>query len=217
MPGTHVVQLDDATLPADRAAVDCSHNVRSGGRAFSRFVDGPGRRADAGRFPRRREPRRAPRPPAAPSSPARRRPATPPRPAPSATGWPARSRASPGCSPRPSTIRARRSSGSRSSIAPGQSVRLLADGRAGRSDRLRGRAQQRGRHGRGQPLARHPARGPARPMLTAEIRDADGALVETLTPARHLLRRQPDARRAAARPLAAGRRRRHPAGASRCA
>ena len=40
MPGTHVVQLDDATLPADRAAVDCSNNVRSGGRAFSRFVVG---------------------------------------------------------------------------------------------------------------------------------------------------------------------------------
>ena len=40
MPGTHVVQLDDATLPADRAAVDCSNNVRSGGRAFSRFVTG---------------------------------------------------------------------------------------------------------------------------------------------------------------------------------
>ena len=42
MPGTHVVQLDDATLPADRAAVDCSRNVRSGGRAFSRFVTGQG-------------------------------------------------------------------------------------------------------------------------------------------------------------------------------
>jgi uncharacterized repeat protein (TIGR01451 family) len=42
MPGTHVVQLDDATLPADRAAVDCSRNVRSGGRAFSRFVSGQG-------------------------------------------------------------------------------------------------------------------------------------------------------------------------------
>ncbi len=30
MPGTHVVQLDDATLPADRAAVDCSNNVPLG-------------------------------------------------------------------------------------------------------------------------------------------------------------------------------------------
>jgi len=41
-PGTHVVQLDDMTLPADRAAVDCARNTRSGGRAFSRFVDGQG-------------------------------------------------------------------------------------------------------------------------------------------------------------------------------
>ena len=40
--GTHVVQLDETTLPADRAAVDCAQSVRSGGRAFSRFVDGLG-------------------------------------------------------------------------------------------------------------------------------------------------------------------------------
>ncbi|HYW15747.1 MAG TPA: hypothetical protein VE891_06295 [Allosphingosinicella sp.] len=39
-PGTHVVQLDDMTLPADRAAADCARNSRSAGRAFSRFVDG---------------------------------------------------------------------------------------------------------------------------------------------------------------------------------
>ncbi|HEY6814162.1 MAG TPA: hypothetical protein VI168_01360 [Croceibacterium sp.] len=41
-PGTHVVQLDDMTLPADRVAVDCARNSRSAGRAFSRFVDGRG-------------------------------------------------------------------------------------------------------------------------------------------------------------------------------
>lgn len=40
--GTHVVQLDDMTLPADRAAADCERNSRSAGRAFSRFVDGRG-------------------------------------------------------------------------------------------------------------------------------------------------------------------------------
>ncbi len=39
-PGTHVVQLDDMTLPADRAVADCARNSRSAGRAFSRFVDG---------------------------------------------------------------------------------------------------------------------------------------------------------------------------------
>lgn len=42
VPGTHVVQLDDSTLPADRSAVDCARDSRSGGRAFSRFVDGMG-------------------------------------------------------------------------------------------------------------------------------------------------------------------------------
>ena len=41
-PGLHVVQLDDMTLPSDRAAVDCSRDTRSGGRAFSRFVEGSG-------------------------------------------------------------------------------------------------------------------------------------------------------------------------------
>jgi hypothetical protein len=41
-PGLHVVQLDDQTLPADRAAVDCARDTRSGGRAFSRFVEGYG-------------------------------------------------------------------------------------------------------------------------------------------------------------------------------
>ncbi|HMC92131.1 MAG TPA: hypothetical protein VKI45_06665, partial [Allosphingosinicella sp.] len=42
VPGTHVVQMDDTTLPADRAATDCYDDTRSGGRAFSRFVDGRG-------------------------------------------------------------------------------------------------------------------------------------------------------------------------------
>ncbi|HEY0445850.1 MAG TPA: hypothetical protein VGD19_05290 [Allosphingosinicella sp.] len=41
-PGAHVVQLDEATLPRDRAAVDCARSVRSGGNALSRFVDGSG-------------------------------------------------------------------------------------------------------------------------------------------------------------------------------
>ncbi|HEX8668470.1 MAG TPA: hypothetical protein VF727_08895 [Allosphingosinicella sp.] len=41
-PGTHVVQLDDGTLPRDRALADCARNSRSAGRAFSRFVDGRG-------------------------------------------------------------------------------------------------------------------------------------------------------------------------------
>lgn len=40
--GDHVVQLDTMTLPANRAPVDCARNVRSGGSAISRFVDGRG-------------------------------------------------------------------------------------------------------------------------------------------------------------------------------
>jgi hypothetical protein len=42
VPGTHVVQLDDGTLPSDRALTDCARDTRSGGRAFSRFVEGEG-------------------------------------------------------------------------------------------------------------------------------------------------------------------------------
>ena len=41
-PGLHVVQIDESTLPLDRAAVDCARNTRSAGRAFSRFVEGQG-------------------------------------------------------------------------------------------------------------------------------------------------------------------------------
>jgi uncharacterized repeat protein (TIGR01451 family) len=41
-PGTHVVQLDDNSLPLDRAVADCARNTRSAGRTFSRFVDGRG-------------------------------------------------------------------------------------------------------------------------------------------------------------------------------
>ena len=132
-PGTHVVQLDEATLPADRAVAQCARNTRSAGRAFSRFVEASGRRADAGRFPRRR----GARPPdGAAGEPARgrRRRAAPRRPAPSATGWPARSPASAGCSRRKTIIRARRSSGSRSSICPARrSGCSRTDGRSMRS------------------------------------------------------------------------------------
>ncbi|HMJ93181.1 MAG TPA: hypothetical protein VK472_03680 [Allosphingosinicella sp.] len=41
-PGTHVVQLDDMTLPADRAVAPCKADTRSAGRSFSRFVEGAG-------------------------------------------------------------------------------------------------------------------------------------------------------------------------------
>jgi hypothetical protein len=41
-PGTHVVQLDDMTLPPDRAVADCVRTNRSAGSLLSRFVDGRG-------------------------------------------------------------------------------------------------------------------------------------------------------------------------------
>jgi uncharacterized repeat protein (TIGR01451 family) len=69
--GLHVVQIDDLTLPADRAAVDCARNSRSAGRAFSRFVEGQGgslKRADFhlaktdGRSPAKAAPPKRPAP-----------------------------------------------------------------------------------------------------------------------------------------------------------
>jgi len=48
-PGLHVVQIDPSTLPLDRAAVDCARSTQSAGNAISRFVEGRGgalKRAD---------------------------------------------------------------------------------------------------------------------------------------------------------------------------
>ncbi|MEA3002945.1 MAG: hypothetical protein QOH81_1733 [Sphingomonadales bacterium] len=73
--GTHVVQMDDTSLPIDRAAVDCAPDTRSGGRAFSRFVDGRGgdlKRIDFHAAP---APARAPRAAPGEAGAARARPA----------------------------------------------------------------------------------------------------------------------------------------------
>ncbi|MBW0006798.1 MAG: DUF11 domain-containing protein [Sphingomonas sp.] len=40
--GTHVVQIDRATIPAGAVAIDCERDVRSGGQGNSRFVTGLG-------------------------------------------------------------------------------------------------------------------------------------------------------------------------------
>lgn len=48
-PGIHVVQIDPSTLPLDREAVDCARSTQSAGSAISRFVKGRGgslKRAD---------------------------------------------------------------------------------------------------------------------------------------------------------------------------
>ena len=111
---------------------------------------------------------------------ARRRPPTPPPPAPSATGSRARSRASPGSSPRSITIRARRWSGSRSSICPARACACsTAAAPSIRSPSKARRVNEAGNVAvsiwRGIPLEDRTTR------LTAEIRDADGAVVTILT------------------------------------
>ncbi|KGB57137.1 hypothetical protein FG91_00245 [Sphingopyxis sp. LC81] len=48
-PGLHVVQIDPSTLPLDREAIDCARSTQSAGSAISRFVEGRGgalKRAD---------------------------------------------------------------------------------------------------------------------------------------------------------------------------
>ncbi|WP_447762773.1 hypothetical protein [Sphingopyxis panaciterrae] len=48
-PGLHVVQIDPSTLPLDREAIDCAGSTQSAGSAISRFVEGRGgslKRAD---------------------------------------------------------------------------------------------------------------------------------------------------------------------------
>ena len=42
IPGLHVVQMDASTLPAGQVPSDCAQNARTGGSAISRFIDGQG-------------------------------------------------------------------------------------------------------------------------------------------------------------------------------
>ena len=182
-PGTHVVQLDDATLPPDRTAVDCSSNVRSGGRAFSRFVDGRGgalMRADFHAAPSAPRVTSAARPAVSPR--AQRPPvATDPAAAGAERNWLAD--VQPGIAwlfpeiehnPRAPVVRVA------ISHLPGQHVRLLANGRPVDPIAFEGaRANEAGTAAvslwRGIPLEGRSTR------LTAEVRDAGGALVTVLT------------------------------------
>ena len=178
LPGTHVVQIDDATLPADRAAVDCSADVRSGGRAFSRFVSGQGGsllRADFHVAPT------APRAAAARRTIVRPEPASDAEAAGAERDWLAGQQ--PGIdwlfptvehNPRAPVVRVA------IKHLPGQSVRLLADGRPVDPIAFEGaRTNEAGTVAvslwRGIPLANRTT------LLTAEIRDAHGAAVQTLT------------------------------------
>ncbi len=42
LPGLHVVQIDPSTLPSSQVPADCTRNARSAGSAISRFVEGQG-------------------------------------------------------------------------------------------------------------------------------------------------------------------------------
>jgi hypothetical protein len=175
--GTHVVQLDDMTLPADRAVADCAMNSRSAGRALSRFVEGRGgalKRVDFGTVPA------APRP--------QRRAAAAARPA--AAGDAAAAGAErdwlAGQEPGISWVFPEPDHNPRAPIVrvaikhlPGQTVRLLVDGRPVDPVAFDGaRANEAGTVSvslwRGVPLEKGAT------QLTAEIRHADGVLAETL-------------------------------------
>jgi uncharacterized repeat protein (TIGR01451 family) len=177
-PGLHVVQLDDQTLPADRAAVDCARDARSGGRAFSRFVEGYGgalKRVDFRAAPS------APRANARMGAGKRPAPLSDPAAAGAERDWFADQQ--PGIAwlfpeeeynPRAPVVRVA------IKHVPGQSIRLLAGGKpvdpiAFDGTRKSGDGQIAISLWRGIPLAQRDT------VLTAEVRDAAGTLVQALT------------------------------------
>ena len=178
LPRTHVVQIDDATLPLNRSAVDCSNNVRSGGRALSRFVVGQGGALMRADFHLTE---------AAPRADTIRRTFTRPAPADDAAAAGAKrdwlAAQSPGIewlfpepehNPRAPVVRVA------IKHAPGQNVSLFVDGRAVDPIAFEGaQANQTGTVAvslwRGVPLENRTT------TLTAEIRDANRKIVKTLT------------------------------------
>ena len=168
------------TLPADRVAVDCARNTRSAGRAFSRFVDGRGgalKRVDFNVVPS------APRVVAGEATSGSSRGTPQPtrrRRAPNATGWQAKPQGSAGFfreadhNPRAPLVRVA------SRHLPGQTVRLFAAGRPVDPIAFEGsRTDAAGAVAvslwRGIPIEGRST------TLTAEIRDANGSLVETFS------------------------------------
>jgi uncharacterized repeat protein (TIGR01451 family) len=177
LPGTHVVQLDDQTLPADRAAVDCARDTRSGGRAFSRFVEGAGGALKRVDFHAAAS---APRGDPAAVTTSRPRPLADPAAAGAERDWFAG--LTPGIdwlfpeadhNPRAPVIRVAIKHGA------GQTVKLLADGKpvdaiAFDGTRKSGDGAMAVSLWRGIPLTGRDT------MLVAEVRDANGVLIETL-------------------------------------
>jgi uncharacterized repeat protein (TIGR01451 family) len=176
-PGLHVVQLDDLTLPADRAAVDCARDTRSGGRAFSRFVEGRGGMLMRVDFHARAAPLRAK---AAAAGAERAKPIGDAAAAGAERDWFAGQEPGIGWlfpeaehNPRAPVVRVA------IKHLPGQTVRLFADGKPVDAVAFDGsRKSADGRFAvslwRGVALARRST------ILTAEIRAEGGAIVETL-------------------------------------
>jgi uncharacterized repeat protein (TIGR01451 family) len=176
-PGTHVVQLDDMTLPADRAAADCERSSRSAGRAFSRFVDG---RAGALKRVDFKLVEVAPRSSRTAAAPVRAVAASDPVAAGAERDW--LSGQEPGIgwlfpepehNPRAPLVRVA------IKHLPGQTVKLLANGRA--VDPIAFDGSRKNPSGtvavslwRGIPIEGRQSE------LSAEVRDADGSLAETL-------------------------------------
>lgn len=179
-PGIHVVQMDDSTLPAGRAAIDCARDTRSAGRAFSRFVEGAGGTLKRVDFHATAAASRAF---AAPAGSARARPAV----ASDAAAAGAEADWTTGGEPTiawlfPDTSYNPRAKVSRVAIRhlPGQTVALTANGRAVDPMTSDGTARSAdGRYAvarwRGIPLDGVETR------LIATVRDASGAVAETLT------------------------------------
>ena len=178
LPGTHVVQIDDMTLPADRAVGDCAPSSRSAGRAFSRFVDGRGGALKRVDFKLVAVAPRASRTAAARPRPV---PMTDPAAAGAERDWLAGQE--PGIAwlfPEPEHVP--RAPMVRVAIKhlPGQTVKLLADGKA--VDPIAFEGSRKNAAGtvavslwRGIPIEGRQSE------LSAEIRNADGSLVQTLT------------------------------------
>ncbi|RHW16407.1 DUF11 domain-containing protein [Sphingomonas gilva] len=177
LPGLHVVQVEPATFPADRAPVDCAGGAEAAGSAISRFVSGSGgmiKRADfraAAVAPRADAARKAVRAPVASDSEA----------AGGATDW----FAIPGNDIAwlfPAEDHNPRTRAVRIAIRhlPGQKVTLFADGKP--VDTLAYEGATTAPDGaravslwRGVELAGRTTR------FTAQVRDAGGALVRTLS------------------------------------
>lgn len=177
-PGTHIVQIDDMTLPAGRGVAACGTDTRSAGRAFSRFVEGRGgalKRVDFRLEPREGATVRAP------AAVARPLPASDPVAAGAERDWLAGQEPGVGWifpevdhNPRAPIVRVA------IKHLPGQSVKLFVRGKAADPIAFEGASSNEAKTiavsaWRGIPLELRETE------LRAEVRNADGSLAQTLT------------------------------------